>query len=515
MDISIQKYQRSDWFIAVILSVVMLIVSGSQLTLGMTNWGDDFAAYLSEGISISNNTFEEQVKKNYFMHPSHLSEDADGDSLVYVWGYPLALSLIHQIVGFDTTLYNDIIYYKLPSCFAFSLMIGILYLLYRRRFSISLSVFLSLIFAASGSVLSTVEAMFADTYFLFFCILSFWLSECYFDTYLHSKNRLRFFVISILLGIALWMTYETRLNGQTVIIIICIGHILHIIKSKPKFDIGKAILTILPYVSFFVLKTVSESILLPATPNTSDIGNLTGRNILWNIAYYFELTITYINGLYGPVNLHLWPILCVLFAFGFFSKGFGFKNLPYTGLIIGTYIVLILLPYIQGLRYMFNILPFLLMYIAYGGQRIFHWLSKRIKTNYSKPIIIFFAIITLGIAYSDIVDNSIHNIQNDRTGTETNVYSSQAIDMYHYISSNTDQEDVIAFYKPRALYLNTNRLCFRPNINSHTIHEADYYLHCHYVDYTEPDSSILVDHNNILDLVYQNDLFSLYRVGMK
>lgn len=41
-------------------------------------------------------------------------------------------------------------------------------------------------------------------------------------------------------------------------------------------------------------------------------------------------------------------------------------------------------------------------------------------------------------------------------------YSDDAADMFGYILSDTAEDAVIAYYKPRALYLNTNRVSFQP-----------------------------------------------------
>ena len=142
MNQSFSEYTRRDWVIAGLLTIFILMLVGMQLTPGLPIWAGDAAAYLSEGIAISNGTLEQQTAINYIMHPSPLPEEVHESRLVYVWGYPLLLSLVHRMVGFDMVNYSSIIFYKLPSLLAFSLMAGVLFLFYRRFFQEKLAVFL-------------------------------------------------------------------------------------------------------------------------------------------------------------------------------------------------------------------------------------------------------------------------------------------------------------------------------------------------------------------------------------
>ena len=97
------RYCRRDWLIAVALTVVMLILGACSLTYGMPSWGhDDFAAYISEGIAISEGRLEEQTRLNYTLHPSELPDEASPDGLMYVWGYPLMLSAVFAVTHMRT-----------------------------------------------------------------------------------------------------------------------------------------------------------------------------------------------------------------------------------------------------------------------------------------------------------------------------------------------------------------------------------------------------------------------------
>ena len=119
------RYNRKDWLIAIIITVLLLGIGGVTLTKGLPYWGDDSSAYISEGIAIAEGNLMEQARLNYIMHPSELSAESDPEGLVYVWGYPLMLSVVYKTVGFDRVEYSSIIWYKIPLLLGWSLLGGV------------------------------------------------------------------------------------------------------------------------------------------------------------------------------------------------------------------------------------------------------------------------------------------------------------------------------------------------------------------------------------------------------
>lgn len=507
-------YQRRDWLIAVVISLFILLIAGTQLTKGTSHIdAGDYAAYILTGKSIVDATYEEQIAKNYIMHPSTLPEEAVEGKLVYVWGYPLFLALVYHLVGLDLVNYSTIIFYKLPSLFAFALAAGILYLFYRRFFTDSISVFLALAFAASGNLMRLINWMYSDIVFLCLSCFTLWVAECFFDSFSVPESRRKVALLGIGLGVLFWLTYETRLNGNTLIMISAAAHVIRLFQRRPRltYRLSQTIVHISPYLTFFLLKIISEAILLSATPNTSDIGDLTFEAILSNIDYYFDLTTGYMDGISGISNISLWPVLSIMLIIGLVKEGFTWKNIHLTFLLIGTYLVLILLPYEQGLRYLANILPILLLYISLGGIYIFQWIVQTLSVSKKqlKTVLLIFSILCLLCMYIPIINTGILNIHNDRQVGETDVYSADAIDLYRYVQEHTSVDDVIAYNKPRILSLNTGRLCIRPNRNGHIVEDADYYV---YNSLLTRSMALHLEEGANMELCYENCYYSLYRI---
>ena len=70
---------------------------------------------------------------------------------------------------------------------------------------------------------------------------------------------------------------------------------------------------------------------------------------------------------------------------------------------------------------------------------------------------------------------------------------------------------MIAYYKPRALYLNTNRVSFQPTVNGHDVYDAQYLLMTNEpgdISQMEIDAALA----ERLEAVYENGTYTLYRI---
>lgn len=507
-------YRRRDWVIAAVLALFMFALFGVQLTPGMENWGDDFAAYMSEGIAISQGRFHELIAQNGKMYMAEVPEQVMQEGLVYVWGFPLLLSLVHSLVGFDMIGYSTVIWYKLPSLLAFCCFVGILYLFYRRFLPAALSVFLTLLLAMNHNLLYSIDILNVDIVFLFAAMLSFLLAECFWDTAEKDLSRSAPMLPAIFLGIALWFTYETRLNGSTVLLVIALGHGIRLVQWRKSLRFKVLLGHLCPYLVFLVLKIATEAILAPATSNTSHVGTVTPEILLSNLEYYRSLTTEFLRELANYTRFY--NILRWCLVLGLLSRAFRWRNLPFTLLLFGTYLVLILLPYTQGLRYLYGALPFLLLYIGHGcwdlAQLCLRLLDLRKAPRKLLSVAASAAVLILLCNLSQ--PRLRAGIRAFREGTslgETDVYSPEAVDMYRFIQNNLPEDAVIVFIKTRALSLNTGRLSIFPGFHGQVMTDADYYLYSEDV-HSDLDIWIKQEQEAIAPPVYENGIFYLYEI---
>ncbi|MCR4768433.1 MAG: hypothetical protein K5875_10800 [Saccharofermentans sp.] len=508
-------FTKKDWLFALAATLIVLLFGSLSLTRGIYPWGDDCAAYISEGIAIADGKLPEQAKMNLFYHPSDLPLEAyESGSLVYVWGYPLLLSVVYKLVGFGA---DKIIFYKLPLLLSLALTAGALVLLFRKRLSAWFSFLISVIFCMSSYLFSALNQLYSDIPFVFFCILSILLMECLCE--LEEKGG-KVLPVAIVYGLSLWFTYETRLSGAAVCVLAFIEHVILVYPLVKKAANRKRliVLHILPYLLFGLLILVSERLwLMPATPNYSDFAVQIDKSSLFG--YYMTLIYKFFVSIDGEGY-----ILFALFLAGLIMTGFQKKNIYLTVLLVGTVIVNCNLPYVQGPRYIFNILPFVLLYTANGivwTAGLIKKLWNKIKlmsrkksfteklssfaNKYSKifAVIIFVFVMIFELSYG--ANYAFNNITHWGQTQDNDAYSPYAIEVYQYISEKTDADSVICFEKPRMLYLNTGRKSFRYGNNGHELSDADYYLKFK-AGFTGELEAELPDN----ETVFENEMFVLY-----
>ena len=246
-------------------------------------WGDDFAAYISEGIAIAEGRFGQQVAMNSFMHPSPLPKEAVGNDLVYVWGYPLILAMVYKLVGFDTVGFQSVIFYKLPSLVALSLMAALMYRFFRLRFKKVTAFILSILLCLHTCYVAAVSSIYSDIVFLLLSWLCFYLVERLVGADPGAPRS----ITAFLLGICMWACCSVRLNGSSVIAVAALIQLIHLIKNRRKLDPAAVGRHLLPYGSLILLSLIfNYLILLPATSNMSDLGAATWEIIRRNIKNY-------------------------------------------------------------------------------------------------------------------------------------------------------------------------------------------------------------------------------------
>ena len=182
-----------------------------------------------------------------------------------------------------------------------------------------------------------------------------------------------------------------------------------------------------------------------------------------------------------------------------------------TALVLGSFAVLYLLPYVQSVRYLYNALPFILMFAAYGARRVMR-LAKRKSVQRALYVLgcCALAFLTFGTLQKTMTAEREHALAGGFSA-RSETYSDDAADMFGYILSDTAEDAVIAYYKPRALYLNTNRISFQPTVNGHDVYDAQYLLMTNEpgdISQMEIDAALA----ERLEAVYENGTYTLYRI---
>lgn len=517
---------RTDRIIALLLCLAVLFAAASGLDYDCP-WGDDYAAYINDGIAIAQGRYAEQTRLNYFMHPSDMPAEAKDGTLVYVWGYPLVLSLVYSAAGFDRADYHSVIFYKLPSVVALAAAAGILYLLFRRRLSRASSALLSVYMCVHPIILDSAYSIYSDVFFMMLSAAAVFMAEKFICRLDEAKPAARCCISGAALGLLMLACYETRLNGITVcalVLVLHAAHILHLRKTAAngeKLKIPAA--AVLPYAVFAVTAVLCSLLLPRATANTSDLLGIDFAQVLRNLKYYAGQLYKFFAEIHTgtlPYALRLAAgaaaalLICIGIINGWKRDAFFRVYMLFTALSLLT---LACLPYVQGCRYLFNILPFILMALGYGIDSAYAWLKARSKNAAAldKTARAAALLLTAAILISSVSGNLFRVLRGEDVRNEgvEEAYSRQSLEIYDYVKNETPEDAVIAFVKPRVMYLNTGRAGFSPMTNSdiHTLADADYYIVCGSL-YDAEEQALIIDNEAILDEQYSCGGYIIYRV---
>lgn len=277
-------------------------------------------------------------------------------------------------------------------------------------------------------------------------------------------------------------------------------------------------MTLLPFAAFVALKVISEAILAPATGNTSDLSGCAIATIFSNLKIYYNSVCAWLSFVcddavinlikklmlllnngedpYGVIQrlCGILTELCVGAAMLLCAAGVVLKGLRrelHLTIFSAVYLLIVcMLPYNQGVRYVYPVMILMPIYIghalcAIGRARILSFARHKAVRAAMRLAAFALCVLTFisavsGIIYTRNYKESIAFEPAGRAETLSglNAYSPYAIEAYDYIINNTPADCVIGFNKPRALFLNTERLSIRTDVNGHSLDEVDYLLTC-------------------------------------
>lgn len=530
------------------IACVLASISGAFMLALMDsnhNWGGDFSQYIAQAQALINGTIPTQIANNTLM--MHYSDGVYGPN-VYPWGYPLLLAPVLALFG------ENLLALKCVNIAFFMLFIFCFYAYVARRFSTQASIALSLAFAlnpmllnfASNNILSDISYM-CISFVAVVGLRAFVApleqasklaaSPMATNTFNMSnislggggRSDLGIFVLGILGGILALAAYLIRSNGIAVLATLCALHLyfiarIHTIPRIRILPIRLVALNALPYV-VFVLGILLVRYTLDSSGGEGHIAvlleSISLKTIVRNALYYAGvfcdffalpnplallapslLESKYAFLLPNPLGLLAWGV-CVYFLFLGLRECY--KRDMFAALFVGISLgILIIWPALQGIRFVFCVLPFFAIWIASGVLRVY--------AKHPKLIIVMCALL---LGYF-VLKDSYHLASKHNTLPRAilaikppNPYP-QAFDLeskqvYAFITTHTSPSDTIVFFKPRVLYLATNRLSYSTS-KLERLDKAQYLL--------ESSFAPLFDEKQLahLPIVYASEHFTLYNL---
>lgn len=374
----------------VLLGIVLL----SSVLIAMCihpghDWGDDFALYISQAKAINN--YSSGGLDTLYKLNKYCVEHSKTDFGPYLYpnGFPLLLTAIVYLKGIN------FISIKIFCAAFFILSLPIIFLLFNQSFKDrKLVIFIVGCIAFHPSFLKFSDNVLSDFPFLFFCLLSIYLIP-----------KCTSVVSQILLGILIFFTYSIRDIG-IILLPTLFAYQWQYIFSKKKTKIS---CHVFPYITFAVFFLLSYFLLPRGTSNHFNMlfnSSLLWHRIYFNMIYYCNLMCLYFFP--GVINLFLrisfLVIIAILFCLGAI---YSFKRylhfLVFTSLV---FFILLIWVGVQGDRFIFPIIPFILFFLVKGLETIL----DKINNRYFKIIPFLYLAVLLGYGTISAVNYSYINL---------------------------------------------------------------------------------------------------------
>lgn len=480
--------------------ILYLTIMFLSLTRGH-DWGDDFAQYILQAISLINGTVDRYIQGTEF---TNLLSSYAHSPVTVPWGFPIFLIPYLKIFNLD------ILSLKLGNIVVYSLFLIVLFKWSQIYFTRLTSYLIFIFFMFNPMFISFQNRIWSDLLFLLCSTISIYFIYLFTQT---PKNKL---VIGAFLGFFIFYSSFTRSNGYLLLFPLLFIQGAQFIQKENKKDLNfKNILPeFIPYVVFAILVIFQELFLTNQSKTVgSFIETIHFINIFEKIGYYFWLPPEIFTGSIFPKITYIFSL--PLMVVGIISQRrsiYSWALILYTVLTIGLYIFF---PGQQGIRYIFPIVP---IYIVYTILGIF-WINnnyfqrKRISFNTICLVLVIFIFIQFNFYNLRFIS---HNLTFDRTEFG-GPYSSDSIEMLSYIKTQTSEESVIVFFKPRAMRLFTDRDSFF-SITCQGLSNGDYYVWEKSPEFTinsrqmpkqEVDACVI---SKELNVIFENNSAVIYKI---
>lgn len=477
------------------------------------DWGDDFALYLRQSQALVEGNVGQVLSTTRIT-----VEESSGHSFSpysYPWGAPLLLSPVVGLWGLDFQKLK-----VLETLFFAGALLIFFHLVARRVGEVGGLVMVGLI-GFSVIYVGWTDTVLADFPYLFFVILSLWWMD---------RLRLRGLWVAgptrplVVMGLLLAFTFSIRREGAALFFALAATHAA-VLWRRGDGEPTPLRRLAAPYVTaagfLVLLQLVLPTVVFPRY----DGGGLSQirPNFIWFrdiLAEHIGLKAQGVDtwSFLGSHDMALVVfIVFVVFAvLGILVRLLNHyrEDAPLVFYLIGVIFIVSTLPFHEG-RYMFSITP-LLVYFAYQGiastitdavgssadSRWMRWWPGALAAA-------FLLIFTVGNA-TDLYNKTMYRLDYDYAHWGPEHPSST--EMFEEVRSRTRHDEVISFFRARAMNLYSERQSLQLTNTGHILSRADWYVMVKQSTYVQ----VLLTDEQAADLgltrEWENDRFVLWRV---
>ena len=447
----------------IVLSTLIILI----FTLNYDhNWGGDFSAYIMQAKSICEFTTTQFIENNRITIEQSSRQIGP---IAYPWGFPLMLAPIYYFFGL-----NFFALKILGALFYIILLVILWYGFEQFESLVWRSIYLFL-FAVNPTLVGFTNNVLSDIPFLCFstitiCLISFIIVE---QRILWTPIKDR-----ILLGTIIACSFFVRTNGILLIFVLCWSQLANtcvllwknykhemvwrdifiIFWKRGLMEQNNKILLFVPYIVFSCLIIIWR-LILPSggSSHFEHLSHINTESIKGNSIYYSSLLADFFTGIpdFGKYSgKQVTYILTLpLVAIGIVKN---IRNSHHVLVYIFlTYLLFILWPHKQGLRFLFPVLPFYLFFLMSGLSSVIN--RKNLWGRITTQILCLFSITFISFQFVTISISQARAKPKSGNVRVDGLMSDTSLEMFNFIRQNTTLQDTIVFFKPRVMRLMTER----------------------------------------------------------
>ncbi len=482
--------KKSELIFLGVLLIMSAALGYASLTSGH-NWAySDFASYIMQAKSILAGDVNAFIAQNTITVQE--SEQAVGP-IAYPWGYPLMLAPIIALMGIST------LSMKLLNTLFFLAFLLTLYFLAAKRLPKFERFALVAFFAFNPVLIGAQDNILSDIPFLALSTLAIFLMD------LDDAHRPRSLLKNILIGLAIFAAFLTRTNGLLLLPSLIAYEIFFAVKRRDlKFSLPR---WLIPLVTFALL-WFAFSLIFPdgQASHLEHYKNFDAAQLLPFALAYVNIGRDFFSQV--PAAALFYALFGIFFLVGFFTK---FKeNLLFSLYFFSTLLLYISWPHLQGIRFLFPILP-IFFYISFQGIVV---LGEAFPQKFTKPYTLVYRASLVLIVATMLLASAQHAQQNLHDGRAVHgPYDDVALELFDYIQNQTPPESRIIFFKPRIMTLMTARDSILV-LSCENLPKADYVvINLKWEDMGQIAPEEIESCDIPLDEQYKNRRFVVYKIG--
>ena len=477
----------------IILVIILIGVFHIATVRDGHRWAGDFSMYIHHAKNIVEGKSYGDTGYIYNPHYPQLGPKT------YPPVFPLLLTPVYKCFGF---LLKPM---KIEIIIFFLLSLLIFYFMIRREIPSYYQIILILIIGFNPFFWDFKDYVLSDIPFLLFVLLSLVLIDVYYQENSITKNG-RYY--GILIGVLIYLSFGTKTIG---FILLPSLFILDSLKHKKPTRF-----IIIPTIVFLLLMILQTILIHSDSDYFDQFFPFKPIYIIQNILIYTDSMIQFFDNGYQALSIIRYILYFILLIFALIGYISRWKRVSIYEIFIPLYLAIVILwPTHQGFRFLIPVIPFFMLYSFIGIIKVFSFLYERFQNIIllkNEKIII--SIILLMILTSYITKYTSLDFRTIRSG----VHNRETIELFHFISDNTEKSAVFLFKNPRILNLYTDR---RASVYFHPAKIDDLWkyvlqISATHLIYEKKGPSYLNDfiqeYQSSLEDIFNNDDFRVFRV---